>query len=149
MTERLLHPTFGDIEALTRLWEASVRATHDFLPEEDIAFYRPLAEEGIASVAELYVTRDASGFTAFMGIEAGKIEMLFVDPRHRGQGLGGRLIDFALRECGARQVDVNEQNTQAMGFYRHMGFRITGRDAQDPSGNPYPILHMEIGSGAE
>lgn len=144
MTERLLHPTFGDIEALTGLWEASVRATHHFLQEEDIAFYRPLVEEGIASAGELYVKRNTSGFTAFMGIEGDKIEMLFVDPAHRGRGLGGQLIGFALRERGARQVDVNEQNTQAVGFYRHLGFRITGRDAKDPSGRPYPILQMEI-----
>lgn len=148
MTKQLFHPTFGDIEALTRLWEASVRATHDFLPEEEIAFYRPLAEEGIASAEELHVIRDGDGFIAFMGIEAGKIEMLFVDPRYRGRGLGEELIGLAIRERGARQVDVNEQNPQAVGFYRHLGFRVTGRNAVDPSGRPYPILHMEIGSRA-
>ena len=26
-----------------------------------------------------------------------------------------------------------------------MGFRTAGRDATDPSGRPYPILHMELG----
>ncbi len=149
MPEQLFHPTSGDIEILTQLWEASVRATHHFLPAEEVDFYRPLAAEGIASIAELYVLRGTAGFKAFMGIEAGKIEMLFVDPRYRGQGLGGQLIDFALRECGVREVDVNEQNTQAVGFYIHMGFRIVRRDAVDPSGKPYPILHMEIGTGGK
>ena len=34
---------------------------------------------------------------------------------------------------------------QAAGFYERMGFRTAGRDATDPSGRPYPILHMELG----
>ena len=33
----------------------------------------------------------------------------------------------------------------AAGFYERMGFRTAGRDATDPSGRPYPILHMELG----
>ena len=45
--------------------------------------------------------------------------------------------------CGVRRVDVNEQNAQAAGFYARMGFRIVSRDALDPSGRPYPILHLE------
>lgn len=146
MIEQLPHPTVADIEALTRLWEASVRATHHFLQEKDIAFYRPLAEKGIATVEKLYVTQDASGFTAFMGIESDKIEMLFVDPRHRGRQLGRRMVEYAVEKCGVRKVDVNEQNTQAVGFYHHMQFRPVSRDHADPAGKLYPILHMEIES---
>ena len=41
-------------------------------------------------------------------------------------------------------VDVNEQNEQAYGFYRHLGFKVIGRDATDASGEPYPILHLKI-----
>ena len=40
-------------------------------------------------------------------------------------------------------TDVNEQNAQAAGFYARMGFRVVSRDALDPSGRPYPILHLE------
>lgn len=36
--ERLKNPSAGELDALTDLWEASVRATHDFLAPEDIAF---------------------------------------------------------------------------------------------------------------
>ena len=38
-----------------------------------------------------------------------------------------------------------EQNAQAAGFYARLGFRVTGRDATDPSGRPYPILHLSLG----
>lgn len=42
----------------------------------------------------------------------------------------------------ATSVDVNEQNPQAIGFYEHHGFRTVSRTTHDPSGKPYPILHM-------
>ena len=38
---RLRAADLGEWEALTALWEASVRATHDFLPEAAIAALRP------------------------------------------------------------------------------------------------------------
>lgn len=151
MIERLNAPSDSQIEALARLWEASVRATHHFLTEEDIRFFRLMVAGGIHSMACLYVIREhrsensPAEYTAFMGIGDDKIEMLFVDPRYRGHGLGRRLVEFAVRECGVRRVDANEQNTQAVGFYRRMGFGIESRDGTDPAGKPYPVLHLVFG----
>ena len=39
-------------------------------------------------------------------------------------------------------VDVNEQNHGAVGFYRHIGFEVTGRSDLDDQGRPYPLLHL-------
>jgi len=58
--------------------------------------------------------------------------MLFVAPKARGKGVGRQLVEYLVRERGIRRVDVNEQNTQAAGFYARLGFRVTGRDATDP-----------------
>jgi ribosomal protein S18 acetylase RimI-like enzyme len=46
----------------------------------------------------------------------------------------------------ADSVDVNENegNDQAIGFYRHLGFRQIGRSPVDPAGNPFPILHLAL-----
>lgn len=85
------------------------------------------------------------GFTAFAGVAGDMLEMLFVAPGARGKGFGRQLVNYVTRHCGVRRVDVNEQNPQAAGFYERMGFRSAGRDAADPSGRPYPILHMELG----
>ena len=60
-------------------------------------------------------------------------------------GFGRRLLEYGAEHYGIREVTVNEQNPQAAGFYERMGFRTAGRDATDPSGRPYPILHMELG----
>ena len=101
-------------------------------------------EEALQAV-ELYVIRDnENGFAAFAGVEADMLEMLFVAPSARGKGLGRKLIEYLVAHRGSRRVDVNEQNTQAVGFYARMGFRVASRDALDPSGRPYPILHLTL-----
>lgn len=126
------------------LWEASVRATHDFLAPEDLQFYREHLPEYFPFV-RLTAARDESGrIVAFLGTHDAGIEMLFVDPAHRGTGIGAQLLRYAIRELNCDRVDVNEQNGQAVGFYEHMGFRVTDRSDCDTEGRPYPILHMKL-----
>lgn len=142
--ERLATPTAAELDALTDLWEASVRATHDFLAPADIAFYRHMVRNEALRAATLHVLRDDNGaFAAFAGTEGDKLEMLFVAPSQRGKGLGRKLVEHVAAHCGVRRVDVNEQNEQAAKFYARLGFRTVARDACDPSGRPYPILHLE------
>lgn len=146
MVERIESPVPVELDALTALWERSVRATHDFLAPEDIAFFRRMVrEEALPGVEELYVVRDEkNGFAAFAGVEAGKLEMLFVAPEKRGKGLGRKFVEYLVAHRGVQRVDVNEQNAQAVGFYARMGFRVVSRSASDPSGRPYPILHLSL-----
>lgn len=54
------------------------------------------------------------------------------------------LATHAINELGATKVDVNEQNEQALGFYQHIGFSVTGRSPVDGQGKPYPLLHMAL-----
>lgn len=139
---RLPSPTPDELESLTRLWEASVRATHTFLAPEDIPFYRRIVRQEALPGVELYVIRKEGDFAAFAGIDGDSLEMLFVAPRHRGRGAGRALVEHLVRERDIRRVDVNEQNTQAAGFYARLGFRILSRDERDSTGRPYPILHL-------
>lgn len=132
------------INALTALWEASVRATHHFLTEEDILKPVPFVKKGLCNVPTLVVVGDNNTFAGFTGIEGGKIEMLFVSPDCFGKGTGRELAEFAVLHCGVRYVDVNEQNPQAAGFYRHIGFEVYERTETDEQGNPFPILKMRL-----
>ncbi|MFR7392717.1 MAG: GNAT family N-acetyltransferase [Anaerostipes hadrus] len=43
-----------------------------------------------------------------------------------------------------KEVTVNEQNPQAVGFYEHMGFITYKRTDHDEEGNPYPLLYMRL-----
>lgn len=139
--------TESDRARLMEVWEASVRATHHFLSERDLVVIIPAAREELAHIAPIYCLRDLDGSVyAFMAVENARIEMLFVDPSSRGRGAGRRLVEYAITTLGARQVDVNEQNELAVGFYERLGFRTFDRSALDPLGLQLPILHMELSS---
>lgn len=136
------HPT------LITIWEASVRASHHFLQEADIAALRPLILEHYFDAVTLNCARVDNGeIVGFIGVAEGNIEMLFVDPGRQGGGVGRQLVDHAIRCLGATRVDVNEQNAQAVGFYQHLGFEVTGRSPLDGQGKPYPLLHMALAAG--
>ncbi len=135
----------GNYAELAALWEASVRATHHFLSEEDILFFKPLILNEYLAAVDLYYAQNASGgIQGFLGVSARKIEMLFIAPQYFGQGVGKRLLLFAVNQLGAGEVDVNEQNPQALGFYKHLGFKIVSRSPVDSMGKPFPILHMQL-----
>lgn len=143
--EFLPNPSAADLDALTDLWETSVRATHDFLAPDEICFYRSLVRGGALSAVRLWVVRrPGGGFAAFAGVADGMLKMLFVAPDLRGRGLGRCLVEHAVARCGVRRVDVNEENTQAAGFYARLGFRVVSRDPLDASGRPHPILHLAL-----
>ena len=89
--------------------------------------------------------KDGDGeIQGFCGVHDGNIEMLFISPDARGKGVGAILAAHAINEQGASKVDVNEQNEQALGFYRHIGFKVTGRSPLDRQRKPYPLLHMAL-----
>ena len=134
------------IAQLTVVWERSVRATHAFLTEEGIAELRPVLPQAMQSVEHLVVARDgeeeAGKLVGFMGVQNHFLEMLFLDPAVRGQGLGRKLLEFGFANYGVKELNVNEQNPGACAFYEHMGFRIISRSDVDAAGRSYPLLTM-------
>ena len=132
-------------EDITNVWEASVRATHHFLKEEDIDTFKPLVQHQFLKAVDLYFTTDKQqSINGFLGVLNGKIEMLFIHPQARGTGIGKQLLQYAVTQLGCTLVDVNEQNNQAVGFYKHYGFTVVGRTEKDGLGMPYPLLQMQL-----
>lgn len=124
------------------IWRRAVDATHDFLTPADRQAIDALVCEFLPQAA-LWFAVDADDVPqAFMWIDNGHMEALFVDPAVRGQGVGAALVRHGLSLHPRMTTDVNAQNLQAVGFYEKMGFRCTGRSALDGQGRPYPILHM-------
>ena len=133
------------MEALLDIWESSVRETHAFLSEGEIQNIKIYVPQALSGVEHLAVVKDTSGnLLGFLGAENGRLEMLFLAPPARGKGLGGELLRFGMERYGIRELTVNEQNPQAVGFYEHLGFQTYKRTALDEEGNPYPLLYMRL-----
>ena len=133
------------IRQLLNVWESSVRATHDFLSEEEIIKIREYVPMAIENVEHLIIAEKESGEpAAFMGIDGNRLEMLFLSPEARGKGLGKRLLQYGIETYNIQELTVNEQNPQAVDFYEHMGFQTYKRTDHDEEGNPYPLLYMRL-----
>lgn len=134
-----------DHAALLSLWERSVRATHGFLAEADIAFYRPFVSDILTGeTLELWVlTRDKEVPIGFQILSHQRIEGLFLEPSQRRRGWGRRFVEHAQQRWkSSLSVDVNEQNVAARRFYEALGFVAVGRSPIDDMGRPFPILHL-------
>lgn len=138
-----------DYDEVIKIWEISVRATHLFLSQDDIAFYKPIILKYTLPDIELYgiitdKTKQNQKILGFMGVSSDKVEMLFLNPTYRKKGLGRQLLEFALQRLKIYKIDVNEENPDALAFYLHMGYQIKFRDEFDGNGKPHPILHLEF-----
>jgi putative acetyltransferase len=135
----------NDRDQLLELWERSVRVTHRFLAESDVVSLRPLVARELASDAiDWWVLEWSRVPIGFLGFANDTIEALFIDPDHRGQGGGKLLVSHAQALAGgALAVDVNEQNDDAIDFYRALGFEVVGRSPTDSGGRSFPLLHMK------
>ena len=132
------------VEQLVGIWERSVRATHTFLSEAEIAQIKPFVPQALTGVEILVVAKRDSTPVGFMGVQDGRLEMLFLDPEARGQGLGRRLLTHGIKRLAVTELTVNEQNPQAVGFYEHLGFSTYRRTETDEEGRPYPLLYMHL-----
>ena len=131
------------LETLLAVWESSVRVTHLFLTDGEIGKIKTYVPEALKSVERLCIAEENGEMLGFMGAENGRLEMLFLAPKARGKGLGKALLLYGAEHYGVRELTVNEQNPQAVGFYEHMGFETYKRTEKDEAGDPYPLLYMK------
>lgn len=133
------------INELLRVWENSVRATHQFLANEEILEIKKYVPEALSGVAHLMIETNENGNAiAFMGIEENKLEILFITSEYRGKGIGKKMLLYGIEKYDVKDLAVNEDNPEARGFYEHMGFTVYQRNALDDQGKPYPVLYMRL-----
>ncbi|MDF2188035.1 GNAT family N-acetyltransferase [Paraflavitalea sp. CAU 1676] len=138
--------TKTDHPILIDIWEASVRATHHFLTNEDILYFRERILELYFDLVDLYYLhlQEYDSVAGLLGIHEGKVEMLFIDPKYFGRGYGRLLMEFAIDEHQVTKVDVNEHNPDALQFYEKLGFSVVNRLEKDSEGKDFPILQLEL-----
>ena len=138
------------INQILEIWEKSVKATHKFLSDEEITGIKNYVPVAVKNVKHLVIAENEKEKPiAFMGIQDSRLEMLFISPDERNKGLGKQLIKYGIQNFDVKEVTVNEQNPQAVGFYEHIGFETYKRTDYDEEGNPYPLLYMKLEKKSE
>jgi putative acetyltransferase len=141
---KIRRATKDDFEAMTEVWHSAVKETHAFIHKSEIEGYRArLSTEFFPSTHEIWVATDEDeSVIGFIGMNDDEVGMLFVDAEHHGEGVGTALIDLVTEGRPVLEVEVNEQATQAVGFYTALGFEMVSRSPVDSDGNPFPLLRM-------
>ena len=142
--------TQADLAAIGRLGALLVRTHHEFDPQRFIPATSATergygsyigTQLGVKDVIVLVAERSGEvlGYT-YAGVEgfdymalrgpAGALYDIVVDPAHRGQGIGQRLLEATLSELaqrGAPRVVLStaEQNEPAQRLFARAGFRTT------------------------
>lgn len=138
-----------DIPALMNIWRRSVEATHTFLSPTDVDALEPEGQTALGML-KVWVATVNDTPAGFMAMNGHMIEALFIDPDHMGKKLGTSLIEHARTLRGRDtelRLDVNEANTNALGFYLARGFKQIGRSETDSAGRPWPLLHLALPPG--
>lgn len=135
-----------------------IRPRQDFTPAEIDALEDRLYEHNAAATGH----RDGLGLGfevlddagAQIGAIAGhtwggvaEIRQLWVDPAHRGEGLGLALLDAALDEArarGCRQVFLTSYDFQAPGLYEKRGFQRLIEIPDWPQGHVNVLLGLRL-----
>ncbi len=132
------------IQNLLNVWESSVKTTHLFLSDDEIKNIKQYVPRAILEIPILVVAKNEAGNPiGFMGISDKSLEMLFIEDKSRGFGIGKMLLNYGMENYSVNNLTVNEQNPLAQGFYEHMGFRVYKRTELDEQGNAYPLLYMK------
>jgi GNAT superfamily N-acetyltransferase len=149
----------GEAGEVSRVIVAAIRSgfTGSYSPEVVEAAVRgnsPQAVLARASKQVDYVLVQDGRIAAMTGLKRNEIGHLFVDPAHRGKGMGRRLVDFARRQfraAGHRDM-FTLASLNAVGFYRRCGFRAEGRGSFSPGEGldlEYVRMRAALGEPAE
>ena len=128
-----LTDSWHSIESLRR---RLTRPSSEFLVADD--------GEQIAGMA--FAAADREGKTVML-------HQLYVLPAHQGHGIGGILLDEILDnfpDAERIRLEVEEQNSRAIAFYRVYGFEQSGRTGDcgvAGSGIPALVFERPIGAG--
>ena len=78
----------------------------------------------------------------FIDLDGTEITQLYVDSFFANQGIGGKLIDFAIESFDSDRLWVLEKNTKARRFYERHGFADTGNRCLEDGTTEY-IVEMK------
>ena len=78
----------------------------------------------------------------FILVKEGEVRKLFVEPVLQGQGIGARLLEYAVEHLSAKTLWALEKNEGAIRFYHRHGFRLTGEKRLEYGTSEY-LVRME------
>lgn len=101
----------------------------------------------VGGVGKAVVGKRLVGFVNFKHLQRKPFSSIYymgVDPNHRRQGVGGKLVQWVMDTSPHKiiQLTCYNANEAAQKFYHRLGFRVI-EDSFDKHGNPYTRLELK------
>ncbi|OTG79234.1 MULTISPECIES: N-acetyltransferase [Acinetobacter] len=113
-----------DFSELTDIWfNASVKA-HDFIPETYWENNKIQMQNTYLPMSEVYLVENTSNIYGFIALVENTIAAIFVSPEQQGKGIGKLLINYAKGMRRSLELNVYQQNTSSVRFYKSVGFKV-------------------------
>ncbi|HYE00457.1 MAG TPA: N-acetyltransferase [Alphaproteobacteria bacterium] len=134
------------IALLRRSWLVTMAPEVPFVAVQNFAREDPATAYVQEMWQEMVVAGDGSAVAGMLHVVDDVVAAIHVDPRLRGCGIGGALMDFGEREIFARhaeaRLEVLSFNTSAQAFYRKRGYLEAGRHEADEYGAAVIMIDM-------
>jgi GNAT superfamily N-acetyltransferase len=121
----------------------SADVIRNWMGERTPAYYEELILNG-----RMFVAEQDGIVVGFVDSEPGELTRLFILPSAAGQGRGKRLLTVGIEQArlGHQGVIRVEATLNAVSFYEHHGFKITGNGVATHivGGPPIPVVYMEL-----
>ncbi|EOI1184357.1 N-acetyltransferase [Raoultella ornithinolytica] len=113
-----------DFSKLTDIWfNASVKA-HDFIPEIYWEYNKAQMQDIYLPMSEVYLVENVNNIYGFIALVENTIAAIFVSPEQQGKGIGKLLINHAKGIRDNLELNVYQQNTNSVRFYKSVGFKV-------------------------
>lgn len=139
----------GDISRISEILVFTKRVNYRRIFHNDEYSFGELQVLSVARELEAYPERlteiwvfEERFVKGLIRIREREVAELYVDSFFSGQGIGGKLLDFAVDRFDVRNLWVLEENPRAIAFYERHGFRNSGTRKYE-EGTTQRLLWME------
>ncbi len=123
-----------DTYAVVATWRSASALAHPFLTQAFIDREAENVRNVYLALAETWVTEIDGEVVGFIALIEDVVGGLFLDPAYHGKGYGRAMLDKAVAERGALQVEVFKENGSARRFYAAYGFQGSEEFTHELSG---------------
>ena len=122
--------TAGDLSRIAEIFVFNNRMNfYPIFKDEGFSFGKlqvvSLADDYFKNIISNIYVFDDGVVKGFIQINETEIVKLYVDTFFQSEGIGGRLMEYAVKEFHADHLWALEKNTRAITFYQRHGFQLT------------------------
>lgn len=132
-----------DIDKIMAIWLKSTIKAHDFIDKGYWNNNYNTVKNVYIPMSDTFVYEDKENIKGFISIINSEfIGALFVGIDCQGNGVGKKLIDYAMNKYKKLNLAVYKDNKKSVDFYMNRGFKIVKEQKNEDSGCTEYIMEM-------